>query len=377
MKVLLVTTSYPDDPGSTRGIFIQRLARELEGLGVEVVVLTPRVFSHSPLHEAEPGIEVHRFRYPSGNTPLNRLGRIPVLPMCVYLVSGFIQAVRLILQERPDVIHGNWIVPAGLIASLAGLVTRTPVVNSARGMDVRVSESGPVRLLFDLAVRLSARVTVVSEDMLTRPCLERAEVITSGAEAAFFEVSARRDSNAVLHVRALEAVYDPLTLVRAIPAVAARVPDARFTVAGTGSLEGRLKALSAELGVAGRVDFTGVVPNREVASLMASSSVYVSASTADGTSIALLEAIAAGLVPVVTDIGPNRLYVTHGVDGYLFRPGDAGDLGDKLTQALTRGIPREVLEKKSSDFREKVSWRSVANRFVTGYKEVVSSFGRG
>jgi glycosyltransferase involved in cell wall biosynthesis len=377
MKVLLVTTSYPDDPGSTRGIFIQRLARELAGLGVEVTVLTPQVFPHSPLFEEEPGIRVRRFRYPSGGTPLNQLGRIPVLPMCVYLVSGFVQAVRLILKERPDVVHGNWIVPAGLIAALAGLVTGTPVVNSARGMDVRVSERGPVRLLFDLAVKLSSRVTVVSGDMWTRPCLGQAEVITSGADAAFFDVSARPGTNAVLHVRALEAVYDPLTLIRAIPAVAARVPDVRFTLAGTGSLEGRVRTLTSELGVEGRIDFTGVVPNREVAGLMAASSVYVSASTADGTSIALLEAIAAGLVPVVTDIGPNRIYVTHGVDGYLFRPGDAGDLGDKLTQALTRGIPREILEKKKSDFREKVSWRSVANRFVSVYKEVVSSSGRG
>ena len=84
------------------------------------------------------------------------------------------------------------------------------------------------------------------------------------------------------------------------------------------------------------------------------------------------EAIAAGLIPVVTDIGPNRLFVTHAVDGYLFRPGDANDLAEKLILALTREIPGEILEEKSRDIMEKVSWRSVANKFRTVYNEVLS-----
>lgn len=377
MKVLMITTSYPDYEGSNRGIFIRRLCRELVDQGARVMVLTPRVFRQSPLFEEEAGIKVYRFRYPSGSTPLNQLEKIPVFAMAIYMLSGFFRALALILREKPDVIHGNWIVPTGLIASLAGLVTRTPVINTARGMDVRVSERGPVRFLFDLAVRLSDKVTVVSEAMKERIKGKDAEVISSGVDPGFFSVAPDYNSKTVLHIRALEQIYDVQTLIRAIPAVISKIHDARFVIAGRGSQETFLKGLSVELGIDGHVEFLGALSNQEIASLMGRASVYVSAATADGTSIALLEAIAAGLVPVVTNIEANRVLIAQGVDGYLFEKRNAHDLADKVIQALSKGIAQDVLRNKSREFMKKVSWSSVANRFVTGYKEVRSGSGRG
>ncbi|MCU0577362.1 MAG: glycosyltransferase, partial [Desulfobacterota bacterium] len=128
MKVLLVTTSYPDFPGSNRGIFIR---------------LTPRIHAQSPLFEDDDGIMVHRFRFPSGNRPLNQMESIPVYPMAVYMLSGLTRALLLTARWRPHVIHGNWIVPTGLIAAFAGRVFRVPVLNTARGMDLRISERQP------------------------------------------------------------------------------------------------------------------------------------------------------------------------------------------------------------------------------------------
>ena len=250
MKVLMVTTSYPDDGKSNRGIFIQRLCRELVSLGVRVIVLTPRIFSHSPLFEQEQGIEVHRFRFPSGNTPLNQREGIPFLAMCVYMLTGLFTALHLIRREKPDVIHGNWIVPAGLIAAVAGTLTRTPVINTARGMDVRMSEKGPVKVLFDLAVKLSDKVTVVSEAMRNRECLSGAEVISSGVNEAFFRIIPDRGSLNILHTRSLEKVYDAETLIRAVPLVVQKIPRAHFIIAGSGSHESSLKDLAERLGAA-------------------------------------------------------------------------------------------------------------------------------
>jgi len=377
MKVLLITTSYPDFPGSTRGIFIQRLCRELVSQGMEVVVLTPRVYRESPLSEREPGIAVHRFRYPSGNRPLNQLKSIPVLPMCAYLLSGLCKALSLAWKEKPDIIHGNWIVPTGLIASLAGLLTKTPVVNTARGMDVRVSEKGFVRRLFDLAVRLSARVTVVSEAMRARPLLKDAEIIPSGVDPVFFGVQAGGASTTVLHLRSLEPVYDARTVLEAFASVLGRIPGARLMMVGGGSLEPFLKKLAQSLGIGPAVDFLGTVPNREVPSLMRRASIYVSASLADGTSIALLEAIAAGLIPVVTDIEANRAHVTHGKDGFLFEVKNPRGCADMLVRALTEGISPEVLEKKRADLARTGSWSFVAKKFINSYNEALSSGERG
>jgi glycosyltransferase involved in cell wall biosynthesis len=376
MKVLVITTSYPDFEGSTRGIFIRRLCQELAAQGIEVLVLTPRTLRSSPLFEEEPGIRVHRFRYPSGNTQLNQLKGIPVLPMGLFMLSGLAKALSLVIRERPCVIHGNWIVPTGLIASVAGLLTRTPVINSARGMDLRVSEKGLSRTLFDLAVKLSDRVTVVSGAMKERPCLAGAEVITSGVDPSFFTLSPDYGSRTILHSRSLEQVYDVATLIRAMPLVLESIPDARLVVAGTGSQERALRELASALGVGDTIEFLGAVPNGRIASLMAGASVYASSATADGTSIALLEALAAGLIPVVTGIAPNRAFVTHGTDGFLFEPGNEKDLAACLVRALQGEIPAGELGKKRDALRDRIAWRFVADRYAARYRELAEGSPR-
>ncbi len=375
MKVLMVTTSYPDFEGSTRGIFIRRLCRELVKHGVEMVVLTPRIFSQSPLFEEEQGIRVHRFRFPSGNTPLNQRETIPIPAMCIYMISGLFTALRLIKREKPDVVHGNWIVPAGLIAGIAGRVTGTPVINTARGMDIRVSKKGIVKLLFELAVKLSDKVTVVSEAMRNRECLSGAEVISSGVNEEFFRIVPDRGSLNILHTRSLEKIYDVETVIRAVPLVLEKMPKARFLIAGSGSHESSLKDLAERLGAAGHIHFAGSVDHNSVAKLMEGASVYVSAAVADGTSIALMEAVAAGLTPVVSDIEANRSLVTHGKDGYLFRPGDEQDLAEKIIEAFSLGIPPQTLDKKRRDFKDIICWNSVAKRFMSSYNRLVKNKG--
>lgn len=370
MKVLMITTSYPDHEGSNRGIFIRRLCRELVNQGIEIVVLTPRVFRQTPLFEAETGMRVFRFTYPSNDTPLNQLESIPILTMVIYMLSAFFMSLRLVLIEKPDVIHGNWIVPTGLIASLAGILTNTPVINTARGLDMRVSEKGPLRFLFDLAVKLSDKVTVVSEAMKERKVLRKAEVITSGVNDTFFKIVPGRHSKSVLYTRSLERVYDAETLIRSIPLVLHKIPDAKFIITGTGSRESVLKRTVDELDVSDKVCFLGTVPHERITEIMGDAAVYVSTAIADGTSIALLEAIAAGLTPVATDIEANRSLISHGKDGYLFRCGDEHALANVIIKALSEGISSVVLDKKRSSYKDIVCWSSVANRFISNYNQL-------
>lgn len=370
MRVLMVTTSYPDHPGSQRGIFIRELCLGLGDRGVEVMVLTPRVLAASPLLENDHGIVVRRFRYPSGDRQLNQMDSIPVFAMAVYMTSGFIGAIGAIRAFRPDVIHGNWIVPTGLIASLAGFVTGLPVINTARGMDTRVRHNRLVRILFTLAVRLSDRLTVVSDAMRSIPGLTDAEVISSGIDPVFFDIQPNPSSKAVLFSRSLEPVYDAATLIRSVPLVLEKAADAQFTIAGSGTQDERLRSLAHDLGIEDRVTFLGHVPHREIPSLASRSRVFVSTALADGTSVALLEAMAAGLVPVVTDIEANRALVTHGHDGYLFRPGDERDLAVYILKALSGEISAPMLLQKKESLKERVSWSIVADRYVRSYNRL-------
>jgi glycosyltransferase involved in cell wall biosynthesis len=367
MKVLLITTSYPDFPGSQRGIFIRKLCLELMKNDLDVLVLTPRILSQSAYFEDDSGIKVYRFWFPSNNKQLNQMDSIPMIPMAIYMVSGLFKALHLILKYKPDVIHGNWIVPTGLIAAIAGRILRVPVLNTAHGMDLRISEKQPIRALFNLAVRLSHKTIIVSPSMRSREILQNSEVLPMGVDELFFHLSSGQKSKTVVYTRSLEPIYDVETLLRSIPLVVKTIPDARFIIAGSGTQEASLKALAQEVDASGHIQFLGHIPSDQIPALMEQASVYVSTAIADGTSPALLEAIAAGLTPVTTDIEANRTLVKDGQDGFLFKPQDPGELAEKITRALSGDIPAAVIEQKRREFMARISWGSVARGFISNY----------
>ena len=86
------------------------------------------------------------------------------------------------------------------------------------------------------------------------------------------------------------------------------------------------------MGLDGRVSFTGKVPNDALPEILSRHDVYLSASLWDGTSLSLLEAMATGLFPVVSDIKANSAWLNHKADGLLHKVGDAQDLANCIMQ---------------------------------------------
>ena len=82
------------------------------------------------------------------------------------------------------------------------------------------------------------------------------------------------------------------------------------------------------------VSFVGRVDNCGLPSILQQHDIYLSASLRDGTSLSLLEAMATGLFPVVSDIKANSTWLRHNVDGLLHRVGDAGDLANCIARVL-------------------------------------------
>ena len=188
-----------------------------------------------------------------------------------------------------------------------------------------------------------------------------------GVDELFFHLSSGQKSKTVVYTRSLEPIYDVETLLRSIPLVVKTIPDARFIIAGSGTQEASLKALAQEVDASGHIQFLGHIPSDQIPALMEQASVYVSTAIADGTSPALLEAIAAGLTPVTTDIEANRTLVKDGQDGFLFKPQDPGELAEKITRALSGDIPAAVIEQKRREFMARISWGSVARGFISNY----------
>lgn len=137
----------------------------------------------------------------------------------------------------------------------------------------------------------------------------------------------------IVWTRQLERVYDPLTFVRALGILKRRGVPFRATIAGAGGLKGSVEALIREEGVERDVALEGFVGAPRLLEVYRGSDVYVSLSRSDSTSQSLLEAMAAGLFPVVSDIEGNREWVTHRREGYLVPVGDADATACAIAEA--------------------------------------------
>jgi len=161
--------------------------------------------------------------------------------------------------------------------------------------------------------------------------------------------------------RGLDPYYRHDVLIRAVAAAGTGTSTPRLTLVGGGPIATELGRLAAELGVADGVVFTGRVDDDEKVRLLYGSGVYVSACPTDGVSASLLEAMAAGLFPVVVDYVANRSWIEDGVNGLLvdgsvdsyvaaFRR--IQDQPDLLARARSRN--REIVDERADARRNAV-----------------------
>jgi glycosyltransferase involved in cell wall biosynthesis len=143
-----------------------------------------------------------------------------------------------------------------------------------------------------------------------------------------------RTPRLLVQTRMLERIYGVETVIEGVAPILAQHSDARLVVAGAGRRRATLEQHAARLLPAGHYAFVGRLEPEALARLLQRADVYLSASRSDSTSVSLLEAMACGALPVVSDIDGNREWVADGEGARLFRAGDPADLTRALQAAL-------------------------------------------
>jgi glycosyltransferase involved in cell wall biosynthesis len=157
-------------------------------------------------------------------------------------------------------------------------------------------------------------------------------------------------------------VKDHRTLLQAFAQLAPRVPDAELLLIGDGQLRHALEAQAEQLGIRPRIRFLGV--RRDVPDLLAASDLFVLSSVSEASSLTLLEAMAARLPVVVTDVGGNPEIVRNEVDGILVPRASP----DQLAAAVQRILSTPDAGRRMGDSgRERVEAHYRLDRTVQRY----------
>lgn len=148
-----------------------------------------------------------------------------------------------------------------------------------------------------------------------------------------------------------------------------RIPGARLVVAGDGDDRPRLEARAAELGLEGRVTFTGFVSEATLAELYRRAAVFVMPSLGEGFGLVYLEAMRAGKPVVAARGSAADEVVADRETGFLVDRGDPEELASVLGRLLASpDLARRMGEAGRSRWRERFS----LERFQAGLRPILT-----
>lgn len=236
---------------------------------------------------------------------------------------------RWLRQVDADWIHAHYLTSHGTLAWLATRWLGAPgrLVGSAWGSDILVTpqRSALARMLTRRVLQACALTTSDSQVMAVRMRelgAREVMVFPFGLEALPPAPIAKDDSLFFAN-RGLEAIYRPRRVLEVFAEVARAWPAAQLVLANDGSLRAELEARARELGVAQRVRFVGRLAAAEQARCYDAARWYLSLPESDSVAVSVLEAMAHGCVPLLSDLPANRELVHDGENGLIVGDDDA------------------------------------------------------
>ncbi len=235
---------------------------------------------------------------------------------------------RLAVVQAADIYANGFALPGAALA-------RVPVrVGSRR--EVHPSRGRGLEALQRLGYAAAHRVVANSEAGAARLRAEgvaprRVSVIRNGLDlGAFVPRQPLPGRHRIISVGRLRPEKAHEVLLAAVAQLRAAWPDVTLRLVGDGARESVLRQFAADHGLADRVEFLG--QREDVAALLRDADVFVLPSRIEASPNAALEAMAAGLPVVATDVGGIPEVVTTGLTGILVPPDDAGALAKAVAQ---------------------------------------------
>lgn len=303
-------------------------------------------------------------------------------------IGVYRQLKALIDREDYALIHCNTPV-GGVLGRLCSRTARkkgAKVVYTAHGF--HFFDGAPLKnwLLFYPVERLLSRFTDLlitmngEDDRRARRFHARKTAMVNGVGVDLTRFEADVDRDAVR--RELGLTQDTPVLItvgehiprknhQTVLRTLALLDDVHVLFCGTGEKEDELKALAKELGVENRAHFLGF--RRDVPALLAASDVFLFPSLQEGLPVSQMEAMAAGLPCVVSDVRGNADLVQPGEGGFLRKPFDHEGFAEDIALLLGDPALREQMAQRNRRVIRDYSLEAVLEQMAALYREQLNA----
>jgi glycogen(starch) synthase len=385
MKVCLLSWEFPPRivGGIARHVF--GLAKALAKTGIDVGVVTLD-FPGTPSYEEVEGFKVYRSKTEVGH---------PNFLTWTFLFNHFLEKQLAVANNDFDfdLIHiHDWLVaPAGI--GFKHLLNKPLVCTMHSTEHGRSSLHGPDSYMIDgmewWACYEPARVIVTSNSMKGEVCGhfhvpgEKVDVIPNAIEVEKYAIGVDRwevrrrfgvgdNEKLVLYVGRLMPQKGIEYLIRAIPRISWRFPEAKFVIVGEGWMRSHLEWLANQSGQRWRINFTGFISDNDLVALTKSADVMVVPSVYEPFGIVALEGMAAGVPVVASQVGGLAEVVEHDKTGVYAYARSPDSIAWGVERVLSdRGYRDWLVKNAYETVKSRFSWEAVARQTVDVYKKVL------
>jgi len=360
MKVAIIVNLFPPKWKAGTEIATYNLAKALSKKN-EVHVITTHDNGIEDSHLCNNFI-VHRISYPIR----------PLYGKVIFLIKIAMSIITL----RPDIVHVQSL-KMGLPAVCTKLLLKMPFIVWGRGDDVYQEYFGKGIMAHFSLKYADARIALTDDMNRAMRKLYDLPVITipNGIDTNRFNVEYPGDDSntkTIITVARLYPVKGIKYAIIAMDSIRKVVPNSRLLIVGEGEEKEELLKLCADLNLNNQIRFIGEIPNSQIPSHLSLADVFLLPSLSEGFPVSILEAMAAGLPIVASNIGGIPEIVIEGKNGYLANPKDPNGIADRVIRILSNDQLRKEMGNNSYTLSKKYNWDTLAEQVEEIYSKIVA-----
>jgi glycosyltransferase involved in cell wall biosynthesis len=390
MKILSLSTLYPNAEEINRGIFVEQRLRHLQESGkVSLKVIAPvpwfpfkhkvfgvyARFANVPFEENRFGINVLHPRYPV--IPKIGMNLEPLL-FALFMIPH----IKKIIQQGFDfdLIDAHFFYPDGVGAVLLGKLFNKPVIVTARGNDITLYPKYIIpRFLTRWGINNASAVVTVCQflaDEIRKLSVRQnnIHVIRNGVDLSLFKPVNSNTIKDQLGLKGFILISVGSLIERKghhlVIEAMQELPEMHLLIIGEGPMNNNLKRLAESCNVTDRVLFTGPVKHAELPGYFSMADALVLASSREGLANVLLESIACGTPVVATAVSGNPEIVSSEKVGQLIYKRTASAIADGVRKLVDNYPSRDEIR----SFVEHLTWDKTTEKQLYLFSETIDGY---
>lgn len=382
MKICVLTHTFPKNKKDFSAAFMKEFADGLVEVGNEVVVLAPydQEFRRSgdkfkiELYKYVWPDSLHLMGYSRAMKADVSLKVVNFLLLPFMLFFGSIALIRIVKREKIDIINVHWILPNGVIALVASLVTGVPFVITLPGTDTYLATRNKIFGFVAKTIALGSSGIVSNSSWLLKKIVnlgvnEKPTAVVSyptdvtdfrpqkkGLDSLRNRLNITNSTPVILAVGRMVYKKGFTYLLNAMPSIIKKFPAAKLVLGGDGDLRQKLEKEAAKLKVIDNVVFAGNINRDELSQFYNLADIFVAPSivdkegNVDGGPVVCYESMACGKPQVVTNVLGVADIIKQGINGFVVKEKSSKE----LSQSIIRLLSSKELRKKMGKVNRKL-----------------------